>query len=195
MSDAKASFLDLHLSKPDGFVKTKIYDKRDDFDFDNVNFPFLDGDVSCSASYGVYISQLIRFARVSSHVDDFNTRNKVLTAKLLRQGYRYHKLRKAFSKFYRQHFDRVSKYNVGLKTLFLQGLSEPEFYDNLLYKFRKIIGKNDFPYHFKKIIVRYKKVGYNINVMRQTTCLVVNTINVYSLAYLFNSTTVGRTSD
>ena len=141
VSDAEASFLDLHLSISDGFVKTKIYDKRDDFDFDIVNFPFLDGDVPRSASYGVYISQLIRFARVSSHVDDFNTRNKVLTAKLLRQGYRYHKLRKAFSKFYRRHFDIVSKYNVGLKTLLLQGLSEPEFYGDLVYKFRKIIGK------------------------------------------------------
>ena len=77
-----------------------LYDKRDDFDFDIVNFPFLDGDVPCSASYGVYISQLIRLARVFSHVDDFNTHNKVLTAKLLRQGYRYHKLRKAFSLFF-----------------------------------------------------------------------------------------------
>ena len=154
VSDAEASFLDLHLSISDGFVTTKIYDKRDDFDFDIVNFPFLDGDVPRSASYGVYISQLIRFARVSSHVDDFNTCNKVLTAKLLRQGYRYHKLRKAFSKFYRRHFDIVSKYNVGLKTLLLQGLSEPEFYGDLVYKFRKIISKNDFPYHFKKIIVR-----------------------------------------
>ena len=102
-----------------------------------MNFPFLDGDVPRSASYGVYISQLIRFPRVSSHVDDFNTRNKVLTAKLLRQGYRYHKLRKAFSKFYRRHFDIVSKYNVGLKTLLLQGLFEPEFYGDLVYKFRK----------------------------------------------------------
>ena len=83
-----------------------------------MNFPFLDGDVSPSTSYGVSISQHIRFARVSSHVDDFNTRNKVLTAKLLRQGYRYHKLRKAFSKFYRRHFDLVSKYNVGLKHFF-----------------------------------------------------------------------------
>ena len=55
------------------------------FDFDIiVNFPFLDGDVPRLASYGVYFSQLIRFARVSSHVDDFNTHNKVLTAKLLR---------------------------------------------------------------------------------------------------------------
>ena len=175
--------------------ETKIYDKRDDFDFDIVNFPFLDGDVPRSASYGVYISQLIRFARVSSHVDDFNTRNKDLTAKLLRQGYRYHKLRKEFSKFYRRHFDIVSKYNVGLKTRLLQGLSEPEFYGDLVYKFRKIIGKNDFPYHVKKIIVRYKKIGYNINVMRQTACLVVNPIKVNSFAYLFNCTTVGRTSD
>ena len=116
VSDTEASFLDLHLSISDGFVKTKIYDKRDDFDFDIVNFPFLDGDVPRSTSYGVYISQLIRFARVSSHVDDFNTRNKVLTAKLLSQGYRYQKIRKAFSKFYRRHFDIVSKYNVGLKS-------------------------------------------------------------------------------
>ena len=140
VSDAKASFLDLHLSISDGFVKTKIYDKNN-FDFDIVNFPFVDGDALRLASNGVYISQLIRFAQVSSHVDDFNIRNKVLTAKLLRQGYRYHKIRKAFSKFYRLHFDIQSKYNTGLKTLLLEGLSEPEFYGNLVYKFRKIILK------------------------------------------------------
>ena len=86
-------------------------------------------------------------------------------------------------------------YILVLKTLLLQGLSEPEFYGDLVYKFRKIIGKIDFPYHFKKIIVRYKKIGYNINVMRQTACLVVNPIKVNSFAYLFNCTTVGRTSD
>ena len=68
-----------------------------------VNFPFLDGDVPRSPSYGVYISQLIRFARVCSNVDDFNNRNLFLTAKLLKQGYRYHKIRKAFSNFYYRH--------------------------------------------------------------------------------------------
>ena len=73
--------------------------------------------------------------------------------------------------------------------------SEPEFYGDLVHKFRKIIGKNDFPYHFKKIVVRYKKIGYNINVKRQTACLVVNPIKVNSFAYLFNCTTVGRPSD
>ena len=83
-SDTEAPFLDLHLSISNGFVSSKIYDKRDDFDFDIVNFPFLDGDVPRSTSYGVYISQLIRFARVSSRVADFNVRNKSLTAKLQR---------------------------------------------------------------------------------------------------------------
>ena len=104
---------------------------------DIVNFPFLDGDVPRSTSYGVYISQVIRFARVSRHVDVFNTGNKILTAKLLRQGYRYHKIRKAFSKFYWRHFDIVSKHNVGLKTLLLQGLSEADFYVDLVYKLKK----------------------------------------------------------
>ena len=133
---------------------------------------------------------------MSSHVDDFNTGNKVLTAKLLGQGYKYHNLRKAFSKFYRRHFDLVSKYNVGLKILLLQGLSEPEFCGDLVYKFRKIIGKKyDFPYHFKKITVRYKKIGCNIDVLRQTACFVVNPIKVNNFAYLFDCTTVGQASD
>ena len=89
----------------------------------------------------------------------------------------------------------MSKYNVGLKRLLLQGLSEPEFYRDLVYKLRKIIGKNDFPYHFKMIIVRYKKFGYNLAVLQQTACLVVNPIKVNNFAYLFNCMTVGRASD
>ena len=104
-SDTEAAFLDLNLSISNDIVSTKIYDKRDDFDFEIVNFPFLDGDVPRSTSYGVYISQLIHFARASSYVADFNTRNKLLTQKLLKQGYRYHKLRKTFSKFYRRYYD------------------------------------------------------------------------------------------
>ena len=86
-SETDAAFLDLHLSIVDGFVSCKIYDKRDDFDFEIVNFPLLHGDVPRAASYGVYISQLIRFSRVSCHATEFNTRNKLLTAKLLNLGY------------------------------------------------------------------------------------------------------------
>ena len=195
ISDTEAPFLDLHLSVANGFVSSKIYDKRDDFDFDIVNFPFLDGDVPRRASYGVYISQLIRFARVCNHVTDFNARNKCLTAKLLQQGYRYHKLRKTFSKFYRRHYELISKYNVGLKTLLSEGLSEPEFYGDLVYKFKKLKGINDFSFQFRKIITRYKRIGYNLNVMRQSACLVFNPIMVDSYAAFFNCTPVGRASD
>ena len=84
--DTEAPFLDLNLSISNGTVSTKIYDKRDVFDFDIVNFPFLDGDVPRRILCGVYISQLIRFARVSSNVNDFNCRIKALTVKLLRHG-------------------------------------------------------------------------------------------------------------
>ena len=170
-------------------------DKRDDFDFEIVNFPFLDGDVPRSTSYGVYISQLIRFARASSYVTDFNTRNKLLTQKLLKQGYRYHKLRKTFSKFYRRYYDLISKFQVGLKSLLRQGLSEPDFYGDLVYKLKRIVGSNNFSAQFIKIISHYKKIGYNINVLQQTACLVVNPIMVGNFAFLFNCTPVGRTSD
>ena len=92
------------------------------------------GDLGYSY-YRVYISQLIRIARVSGHVADFNTGNQILTAKLFKQGYRYHKLRETFSKFYRRHFDLVSKFKTGLISVLKQGLSEPEFYSDLGYTY------------------------------------------------------------
>ena len=133
-------------------VSIKIYDKRADFDFEIVNFPFLDGDVPRSTSYRVYISQLIGFARASSYVVDFNTRNKLLIQKLFKQGYQYHKLGKAFSKFYRRYYDLISKFQVRLKSLFRQGLSEPDFYGDLVYKLKKIVGSNNFSAKFIKMI-------------------------------------------
>ena len=87
------------MSISNDIFSTEIYDKRDDFDFEIVNFPFLDGDDPRSTPYGVYISQLIRFARASSHVADFNTHNKLLTQKLLKRGYRYHNSEKPFLNF------------------------------------------------------------------------------------------------
>ena len=75
-SHTEAAFLDLHLLISDNIVSNQIYDKRDDFDFEIVNFPFLYGDFSCS-TLCVYISQLIRSARASSHVSDFITHNKL----------------------------------------------------------------------------------------------------------------------
>ena len=113
----------------------KTDDKRDDFDFDIVNFPFLDGDVPRATSYGM-IGCLVMSLTLKQD-------KHILTAKLLKHVYRHHKLLKTFSKFYRCHYDLVSKFNTGLKSL-EQGLSEPEFYDDLVYKLRNIIGRNDF---------------------------------------------------
>ena len=111
---------------------------------------------------GLYMKHLIRFARVCNHVADFSAQNKCLTAKFLQQCYRYHKLRKTFSKFYRRHFELISKFNVGLKTLLREGISEPEFYGGLVYKFKKLIGRDDFSFQFRKIITRYRRIVYNL---------------------------------
>ncbi|MEW8548086.1 MAG: hypothetical protein AB2693_31675 [Candidatus Thiodiazotropha sp.] len=104
-----------------------------------------------------------RFAGVSSHVTDFNARNKILSAKLLQQGYGYHKLRKAFSIFYRRHYELISKFSFGLKSLLQQGLSEPEFYGDLVSELKKkTVGRSDFSDQFRKIVLRYKRNGYSI---------------------------------
>ena len=95
----ESAFLDLHSFISNDIVCTKINDKCHNFDFKIVNFPFSDDDVPRFTSYGVYISQLIRFARASSHVADSNTCKKLLTQRIIKQGCRYHKLRKNFLNF------------------------------------------------------------------------------------------------
>ena len=79
-------FLDLDLFINNGIVSSKIYDKRDDFDFSIINYPNLDSDVPRSTSYGVYISQLIRFARACTSVEDFHIRNQQLPKSFLSRG-------------------------------------------------------------------------------------------------------------
>ena len=83
----------------------------------------------------------------------------------------------------------------GSKSRLHQGISEPEFYGDLAYKFKKIRGMTDFSDLFRKIIMRYKRIGYNLNVMRQFACLVINPITVDGYAALFNCTPVDRASD
>ena len=83
-------------------------------------------------------------------------------------------------------------YNVGLKTLLSEGLSEPEFYGDLVYKFKKLIRSNDFSFQFRKIITRYRRIGYNLNVMRQFACLVFNPRLITMLPSLIARRWVGR---
>ena len=151
----------------------------------------LDVDVPRFTSYGVYISQLIRFAISSSHVADINFPNKLLTQKLLKQqGYLHHKLCKTFSTFYRRYYDLISKFQVGLKPYSRQGLKELEFYGALVYTLKKLVCSDNFSAKFIKIISHYKEIGYNIIVLQQTACLVVNPTTVGNFAFLFNCTQV-----
>ena len=104
-------FLDLDISIENDIFKTKIYDKRDDFDFPIVNFPFLDGDIPIAPSYGVYISQRVRVARICKRISEFNECYLFITEKLLHQGYQYHKLLKKITKFYYRYETLLRKYN------------------------------------------------------------------------------------
>ena len=112
---------------------------------------------------------------MSSHVTDLNTRNKLLTGKLLHQGYRYQTSEGVFKilLFYYLHYELVSKFKVGLKSILQQGLSEPEFYGNLVYKLRKTVSRAAFSDQFRNVIMLSKRIGYNVNVMRQSACLVI----------------------
>ena len=109
--------------------------------------------------------------------------------------YRYDKLRKLFSKFYRPHYESVSKFKIGLKALLQQGLSEQYFMVTWSINSKKMQVGLIFLISTKKIIIRCKRTGYNTNVMRQSACLVVNPVTVNNIASLFNCTPVGSAPD
>ena len=97
---------------------------------------------------------------------------------------------KLFLNYYRRYYDLISKFQVGLKSLLRQGLSQPVFYGDVVYKLKKIVGSDNFSAQFIKIIFHNEKICYIMNV-----CLVVNPITVGNFVFLFNCTPVGRTPD
>ena len=114
-SDNSASYLDILLNIDcNGKLATSLYDERDDFDFAIVNFPFLCSNIPLSPTYGVYISQLIRYARACFAYEDFSKRGRLLTNKLMLQGYNESRLKSSFRKFYGRYNDLVCDYNLSL---------------------------------------------------------------------------------
>jgi hypothetical protein len=113
-SDKSASYLDILLNIDSiGRLTTSLYDKRDDFDF-AINFPFLCSNIPLSPAYGVYISQLIWYARACFEYEDFSKRGKLLTKKLMLQGYNESRLKSSFCKFYCRYNDLVFDYKLSL---------------------------------------------------------------------------------
>ena len=117
-SDHLADYLDLtFIIDSGGQLSTRLYDKRDDFDFHIVNFPFLSSSIPSGPSYGVHISQLIRYARCCSHYQDFRYCHKCLVDRLLSQGYRALRLEKSVKKFYGRYQDLIEKYQRSVNVM------------------------------------------------------------------------------
>ena len=117
-SDHPADYLDLtFIIDSGGKLSTRLYDKRDEFDFHIVKFPFLSSNIPSGPSYGVYISQLIRYARCCSHYDEFIYRHKCLVDRLLSQGYIALRLEKSFKKFYGRYQDLIEKYQRSVNVM------------------------------------------------------------------------------
>ena len=171
----KHLFLDLNIKIVNGEIHTSVYDKREDFGFNIVNFPWLDGDVPRLPSYGIYISQLIRYARACTNVLDFHSRNLQITKKLLGQGFRFHKLVKSFWKFYKNYCQLLMKFGPIQATEYITlGISQPAFYGDMVNKIRRIKGRRHNHRKCIRIIKRLLYRGYDPIVTKRTLSMVLD---------------------
>jgi hypothetical protein len=117
-TDRSASYLDIHLEiDSEGWLRTKHYDKRDDFNFPIVNFPFICSNIPAAPAYGVYIFQLVRYSRACGSYQDFLDRGLLLTRKLLKQGFLLVMLKSSLGKFYGRHHDLVDRYEISVSQM------------------------------------------------------------------------------
>ena len=115
-----ASYLDLYIQiDKNGHLNTKLYDKRDDFNFQIVNFPFLSSNIPASPAYGVYMSQLIRYSRACTSYRDFLSRGKILTSKLIQQGFLKQRLITILKKFYGRCPQLIKPYHISVSQIIL----------------------------------------------------------------------------
>ena len=132
------------------------------------------GDVPRLPSYGIYISQLVRFARYCTSDLDFHSKNLQITSKLLTQGYTYHKLRKTFEKFFRSYSKLLSKFgDISFQEYVSKGISHPVFYGNLVYKLRRVKDTPNFIWSGSKIAKRLRRRQYDPLIIERTIGLVL----------------------
>ena len=192
-SDKQTSFLDLNIKVIGSDIHTSVYDKRDDFGFPIVNFPWLSGDVPRLPSYGIYISQLVRFARCCTSVLDFHSKNLQITSKLLTQGYRYHKLRKTFGKFFRAYSELLSKFgDISFQEYLSKGISHPVFYGDLVYKLRRVKDTPNFISSGSKIVKRLRRRQYDPVIIERTIGLVLGPCTALYRSFLKHCTLTNK---
>ena len=192
-SDKETSFLDLNIKVIGSNIHTCVYDKRDDFGFPIVNFPWLSGDVPRLPSYGIYISQLVRFARCCTSVFDFHSKNLQITSKLLIQGYRYHKLRKTFGKFFRLYFELLSQFGaISFQEYVSKGITHPVFYGDLVHKLRRVKSETNFVSSGSKIVKCLRRRQYDPVIIERTICLVLGTFTALYRSFLERCTLANK---
>ena len=153
----------------------------DDFGFPIVNFPWLSGDVPRLPSYGIYISQLVRFARYCTSVFDFHSRNLQITSKLLTQGYRYHKLRKTFGKFFRSFSEFGA---ISFQEYVSKGITHPVFYGDVVYKLTRVKSESNFISSCSKIVKRLRRRQYDPVIIERTLGLVLGPFTALYRSFL-----------
>ena len=114
-NDMECSFLDIMMYNDNGELKFKLYDKRDEFQFNIVNYPHIDSNIPLGPAYSVYVSRLIAFARVCTDFENFDSRHLALFVKLVEQGYSKIRLKHAFLKFLDKHGSLLCKYQEDLR--------------------------------------------------------------------------------
>ena len=161
--------------------------------FPIVNFPWLSGDVPRLPSYGIYISQLVRFARCCTSVLDFHSKNLQITSKLLIQGYRYHKLRKTFGKFFRSYSELLSKFgDISFQEYVFKGISHPVFYGDLVYKLRRVKDTPNFISSGSKIVKRLRRRQYDPLIIETTIGLVLGPCTTLCRLFLKHCTLTNK---
>ena len=192
-SDKETSFMNLNIKVVGSNIHTSVYDKRDDFGFPIVNSPWLSGDVPRLPSYGIYISQLVRFARCCTSVFDFHSKNLQITSKLLTQGYRYHKLRKTFGKFFMSYSELLSKFGeISFQDLLSQGIAHPVFYGDLVYTLRRVKGEANFISSGSKIVKRLRRRQYDPAIIERTIGLVLGPFTALYRSFLKRCTLTNK---
>ena len=123
--ETQLSYLDILVTIENRKYSTAVYDKRDNFNFNIVNFPYLSSNIPSGPAYGVYVSQLVRIGRICSNYTQFARRHYKLTQRLIHQGFRYSALCVAFRKFAKKYTQVLEKYGCSIRKHIEDGVCLP----------------------------------------------------------------------
>ena len=192
-SDKETSFLDLNIKVIGSNIHTSVYEKRDDFGFPIVNFPLLSGDVPDSRHTEFIFRSWFDLLDVVLALFYFHSKNLQITSKLLTQGYRYHKLRKTFEKFFMSYSELLSKFGaISFQNYVSQGITHPVFYGDLVFKLRRVKGVANFISLGSKIVKRLRRCQFCPAIIERTIGFVLGPFTALYRSFLKRCTLTRR---